>query len=62
MMKTTTITPAILKSLTIWVITSGRAFLQKEMVFSVRLDKELMLANRNKFGFLRDRDSFTLSE
>lgn len=35
---------------------------EKEMVFSVRLDKELMLANRNKFGFLRDRDSFTLSE
>ncbi|ESU29837.1 putative hydrolase [Flavobacterium limnosediminis JC2902] len=35
---------------------------EKEMVFSVRLDKELMLANRNKFGFLRDRDRFTLSE
>lgn len=35
---------------------------EKEMVFSIRLDKELMLANRNKFGFLRDRDTFTLTE
>lgn len=35
---------------------------EKEMVYSVRLDKELMLANRNKLGFLRDRDSFTLTE
>ncbi|HWS59805.1 MAG TPA: amidohydrolase [Flavobacterium sp.] len=34
---------------------------QKEMVFSYRLDKELMLANRNKFGFLRDRDNFNLT-
>ena len=35
---------------------------EKEAVFSFRLDKELMLANRNKYGFLRDRDAFTLTE
>lgn len=35
---------------------------EKEFVTSVRLDKELMLANRNKFGFLRDRDGFILTE
>ncbi|THF49450.1 amidohydrolase [Flavobacterium supellecticarium] len=33
---------------------------EKEVVFSVQLDKELMLANRNKLGFLRDRDKFNL--
>lgn len=33
---------------------------EKEVVFSVHLDKELMLANRNKLGFLRDRDKFNL--
>ncbi len=33
---------------------------EKEVVFSVQLDKELMLANRNKLGFLRDRDTFNL--
>ncbi|MEO4004051.1 MULTISPECIES: amidohydrolase [unclassified Flavobacterium] len=33
---------------------------EKEVVFSVQLDKELMLANRNKLGFLRDRDRFNL--
>jgi predicted amidohydrolase len=35
---------------------------EKEAVFSFRLDKELMLANRNKYGFLSDRDAFTLTE
>lgn len=33
---------------------------EKEAVLSVRLDKELMLANRNKLGFLRDRDYFEI--
>lgn len=32
-----------------------------ETIATVHLDKETMLANRNKFGFLRDRDTFTLS-
>jgi len=34
----------------------------KEGVLTVQLDKETMLANRTKFGFLRDRDAFTLTE
>ncbi len=34
----------------------------KEGILTVQLDKETMLANRNKFGFLRDRDGFILTE
>jgi predicted amidohydrolase len=34
----------------------------KEGVLTVQFDKETMLANRTKFGFLRDRDGFTLTE
>lgn len=34
----------------------------QEMIFTVILDKEQMVASRNKFGFLRDRDGFTLTE
>lgn len=35
--------------------------LAKEAIATIQLDKETMLANRHKFGFLRDRDTFTLS-
>lgn len=34
----------------------------EETIATVQLDKETMVANRNKFGFLRDRDIFTLTE
>jgi len=33
-----------------------------ELIATVELEKETMLASRNKFGFLRDRDAFTLTE
>lgn len=35
---------------------------EKDKVITARLDKEVMLADRNKFGFLRDRDRFILTE
>lgn len=34
----------------------------KEIVFTTTLDKEQMIASRDKFGFLRDRDGFILTE
>nr|WP_294933700.1 amidohydrolase [uncultured Flavobacterium sp.] len=35
---------------------------EEETIFTVQLDKELMLESRSKFGFLGDRDEFTLTE